>query len=291
MSAMAESRSKTQFNDQQRAEIFRRGRGVCAFCGKNLWILDEGISPFCDQDWADHIRPVTRKGESSVKNGICACSSCNSKKSNNTRDKSYILTQQGRPSYYHFLWTRAEFDPALANRLSRHSKLEEKDWLLNRAFSNAFWHMSNLWEGIDRKRKKRHWYGASWRFLGKWRRALGYLEPSKAIRDLKRRGLIRCHTRSDVKIMVSFCSAGSQEECFRVLDHLYEHYRDSRTAWFRFANASTIRQKKAILASARRKQTVSRATCVAMAQYLRVYSRYPELLPSRNDPDSIYVDG
>ena len=287
---MAQLRRKTQFNDQQRAEIFRRGRGVCAFCGKNLWILDLGISPFSDQDWADHIRPVTRKGDSSVANGICACSTCNSKKSNNSRDKSYILTANGRPSYYYYLWTRPQFDEALADCLSRHSELELKDWFLNRAFSNAFWHMSNLWEAVNRKRRKKHWYGASWKLLMKWKRELGDIEPAKAVHDLKRRGLIPLRARSDIKHMIAVCTASTKTECFRALDQLCQFYRDSRTAWFRFANALSLRQKRSVLASTMRKRHISQSTRFAMRQYLKVYSKHPDLLPSRKDEDSLYVE-
>src|SRR5438105_4591366 len=91
------------FSDQPRAEIFAEGKGTCAFCGHNLWILSSGISPFWHQDWADHIKPLSRTGASTRDNGICSCSSCNSKKSSNSRDKEYLLTQQGRPSYYGFI--------------------------------------------------------------------------------------------------------------------------------------------------------------------------------------------
>lgn len=287
---MAKSRTKTQFNDQQRAEIFRRGRGVCAFCGKNLWILDEGISPFSDQDWADHIRPVTSKGESSEGNGICACSTCNSKKSNNSRDKLYILTKNGRPSYYHYVWSRAQLDETMADSLSRHSELELKDWFLNRAFSNAFWHMNNLWEAVNRKRRKKHWYGASWTFLKKWKRELGDMKPAEAVRDLRRRGLIPFHARSDIKQMTAVCTAGTKTECFRALDQLYEFFRDSHTAWFRFANALSLRQKRSVLASTMRKRHISQSTRFAMRQYLKVYSKHPDLLPSRKDEDSLYVE-
>lgn len=64
------------FSDKDRAIIFVRDRATCAFSGKNLWILDQGIIHF-DWDWVDHIKPYSKGGKTDSSNGMLASSKYN----------------------------------------------------------------------------------------------------------------------------------------------------------------------------------------------------------------------
>ena len=48
---------RTEFTENQKAEIFSRDRATCAFSGISLWFLDVGIGSNWQVDWVDHILP------------------------------------------------------------------------------------------------------------------------------------------------------------------------------------------------------------------------------------------
>lgn len=275
------------FNDQLRSEIFAEGRGTCAFCGYNLWILSSGISPFWQQDWADHITPRSRKGSSKRDNGICACYSCNSKKSSNSRDKDYLLTRQGRPSYNAFVWRWDRIDERIAAQLQLLSRLQPVDWYFNRALTTSFNHMDNEFYGEGKKRGRSFWFGSAWRFLKDWRKQLDRLERvGKKPPSFENRGLVPNTKRPDVRLMLSLRDAKTKEATFNILDRLNRFYQATCNAWYRFAISTTLNGKKAVMARAARNQYVTMAAKNAMRDYVRVYAKYGSLLPSKRDKES-----
>ena len=51
--------------DAMRAKVFARDKGICAFSGLSLWILDYS-TPISHHDWVDHVRPASRGGKKNV---------------------------------------------------------------------------------------------------------------------------------------------------------------------------------------------------------------------------------
>ena len=281
------TKSKGQFNDQQRAQIFAEGKGTCAFCGHNLWILSFGISPFWEQDWADHIKPSSRRGTSTHDNGICSCCSCNTKKSSNSRDKAYLLTKLGRPTYFGFVWRRHRIDETIATQLQMLSRLQPVDWYFNRALTNSFWHMANEFEGEKKKRGKKYWLGAAWRFLKKWRKQMDRLERAgEKLPSFENRGLVPKPKRADVRLVLSLRDAQTEKAAFKILDSLNRFYQATCNAWYRFAISTTLNGKRAVLARATRNRFVTMSATDAMRQYVSAYARHPSLLPSKMDEES-----
>lgn len=74
MPYLATKDKKREFNDEQRAAIFRLGKGKCARCGKKL---DEN-----GEYHADHIKPHSKGGKTCIANGQLLCRICNLKKGN-----------------------------------------------------------------------------------------------------------------------------------------------------------------------------------------------------------------
>ena len=82
---------RIEFTEAQKALIYARDRATCAFSGLSLWLLDIGIRPNWDMDWVDHILPSASGGNASLDNGICASSTFNAKKRDNTSDNVFFV--------------------------------------------------------------------------------------------------------------------------------------------------------------------------------------------------------
>ena len=65
---------KREFTEEQRAAIYRLGKGKCAKCGKKV---DEN-----SEFHADHKKPYSRGGKTCISNGQILCRTCNLKKGN-----------------------------------------------------------------------------------------------------------------------------------------------------------------------------------------------------------------
>jgi hypothetical protein len=126
---------RTDFSDKQKSLIYERDRAICAFSGKSLWILDYGVNPLWDMDWADHIKPSKRGGESSLKNGICSGAFFNSKKRDNSWDNIYFF-KDGKPTS-HYYFVHGEISENLGKILIRNKSIHFSDWYLNRAFAGS----------------------------------------------------------------------------------------------------------------------------------------------------------
>ncbi|PMC75441.1 MULTISPECIES: HNH endonuclease [unclassified Brachybacterium] len=85
--------------------IHQRDHFTCAYCGRSV-----SRAPACEALLAtvDHIMPVSRGGESSWLNLVCACRECNNRKADRTPEEA------GMPLRF------APYDPAVAYRVGGH---------------------------------------------------------------------------------------------------------------------------------------------------------------------------
>ena len=75
--------SKRSFTPAQMEDIFDNSNGKCYFCHKKL--VYGNFEKGDRGAWhCDHLIPFSRGGVSTVANGVAACFSCNSKKSDST---------------------------------------------------------------------------------------------------------------------------------------------------------------------------------------------------------------
>ena len=157
--------------DKLRAAVFARDKGICAFSGLSLWLLDYGTAPFGQPDWPDHIRPVSSGGKDAVDNLVCASYFHNRKKLNNGSDRSYLF-RDGRPTA-DFFWTHGELSDAQATALRRHACLTETDWYFNRALYNVRIGLHDEATGFIAVRDRDYWLAAARKRLVAWRRLSG----------------------------------------------------------------------------------------------------------------------
>jgi hypothetical protein len=206
---------KTGFTESDKAAIFVRDKGTCCFTGKSLWLLDYGATPFWEQDWADHIVPASRRGDSTLKNGVCASYTSNHTKSNNGRDTGYLL-REGTPTDY-FARYVGPVPPALQAQLIRLSGLRVSDWYFNRCLAAIF-------IGFDNRREKsgysRDWVKTGWNFLVKYQR----LVTRHTIESMEARGIILRPMRADMRLMLRLRSVFDESEYYCLAESLFKIY-------------------------------------------------------------------
>lgn len=234
--------SRKNFTDSQKAEIFVRDRAVCAFSGKSLWLLDYGISPTFDIDWVDHIKPASKGGGNNIENGICASSFYNSKKSNNSRDTSYLF-HNGRPTsefYYHF-----EIVPAaVADHLHRFSTARKSDWYFNRALSRFMFGLEwivNEKHGTTYVRDDKYFSKSALKMLNMWR------TQSKNDLSFEKRGLVDVEASEDQKLLLAFRDLTTEDEIVDYMHTNYVWYENGRLAIDELANAVTKQGIQAVV--------------------------------------------
>jgi hypothetical protein len=123
---------RIEFTENQKAQIYSRDRATCAFSGLSLWLLDTGIRPNWDMDWVDHIRPSAAGGDASLGNGICASSTFNAKKRDNTSDNVFFVQFGNITEDY--LRVFGVPPSTLIEQLDRLKNLESSDWFFNRLY-------------------------------------------------------------------------------------------------------------------------------------------------------------
>ena len=143
-------KKRTEFNWDQKAQIFARDRATCVYSGKSLWLLDYGASPLYEWNWVDHLNPSRRGGGADITNGVCASYTYNMKKRANGADNKLWIESldpedpdsRSIPSEHYFFYF-GELDPHLARQLIRLSKIEPSDWYFNQAVSQLMLACSN----------------------------------------------------------------------------------------------------------------------------------------------------
>lgn len=80
-----ETRELADFTEEQKKQIFKRDKFRCVICGKGL---QDGI-----ELQADHIKPKSRGGKATIKNGQTLCAM------HNFRKKNYNQTETGKKMF------------------------------------------------------------------------------------------------------------------------------------------------------------------------------------------------
>ena len=231
--------------DKTRAAVFARDKGICAFSGVSLWMLDYGTAPFGHPDWPDHVVPASRGGKDTLDNLVCASFFQNSKKRNNGSDKSYLFLN-GVPTE-DFYWTHGELSEVQAEVLRCHACIQEPDWYFNRALFNIRVALNNEANGAVVRRGRDYWLASAAKRLATWRT----LSDDTSSRSFVRRGLVRYPASPDVRLMLSLANA-EPGKLVGVYRSLLRHYRANRTTLDRFCRARTERSRAEVVAAARR---------------------------------------
>jgi hypothetical protein len=268
--------------DKLRAAVFARDKGICAFSGLSLWLLDYGTSPIGEPDWPDHIVPVSRGGKDELDNLVCASHFYNRKKLNNGADRSYLFLN-GRPTE-HFFWTYGELSEAQATILRRHACLSETDWYFNRALFNIRVALGNEADRVEATRDRTYWLRSATKRLKTWRSLSGPVGAASFIR----RGLVRYPSAPDVRLMLLLAIA-DEREIISIYRQLLRHYRANVQALDRFCRAGTNAARRKVLSSASRTAATRPllAPLRASAERLSCGSIGP--LADRSDP--VFVAG
>jgi hypothetical protein len=212
---------RTDFSNKQKAQIYERDRAICAFSGKSLWILDYGVNPLWDYDWADHIKPSKRGGESSLENGICSGSFFNKKKRDNSWDNIYFF-KDGKPtSNYYFVY--GEIPASLGKILIRNKKIHFSDWYLNRAFASFM-----IMMGQNRRKNRgktdirgeEYYAKASLKMLNEWRK----IAAREKVEKLEDRSLVPTPVNFDQNELLSLREIHTVKEIIDKAVSLYPVY-------------------------------------------------------------------
>jgi hypothetical protein len=227
---------RTDFSDKQKSLIYERDRAICAFSGKSLWILDYGINPLWDMDWADHIKPSIRGGKSSLENGICAGAFFNSKKRDNSWDNIYFF-KDGKPTS-HYYFVHGEISENLGKILVRNKTIHFSDWYLNRAFARFMLiirHNRRKNKGKTDARGEEYYAKASLKMLDEWRK----ITEREKVEKLEDRGLVPTPANSDQHELLSLRDIHTVEEIIDKAESLYPMYDASCDAINRLSEITT----------------------------------------------------
>ena len=249
-------------NDRLRAAVFARDKGICAFSGLSLWMLDFGASPFSHPDWVDHIVPASRGGSDKLDNLISASFFHNSKKLNNSRDRSYLF-QNGVPTE-EFYFRIGELSQQQSELLVRNARLIESDWYFNRALFNISVALGNDSGGFEAVRGRDYWINSAYKRLETWRRLTNGAGPSWFMR----RGLVRYPRAPDVRLMLSLTQAG-QDELRKAYGKLLKHYRANCVAVERLARSRTRQERIRAWQIARTSRFITAPTLEAIRSSVR----------------------
>ena len=234
---------RTDFSDEQRAEIFVLDRATCSYSGRSLWIADYGIDPNYAIDWADHLIPSSRGGKSTVENGATASWLYNYLRGSNRQ--RLLLFNRGFPTSDHTVHIGV-IDRAIAGRLRKFRRLHISDWFLNR----AMWH---IWIGMALEHERRQGYKrsrdysyyarAGFNSLTKWRR----LVERDSVASLEQRRLCPRAPEPDQSHMLEIRLATSELSLRRMMKELFPLYHAAASAVFSLSEADTAKQVEAAL--------------------------------------------
>jgi hypothetical protein len=228
--------------DRLRAAAFARDKGICAFSGLSVWILDHGTAPFWHPDWADHIYPVSRGGKDHLDNLVCASYFHNVKKLNNSADRVYLF-RNGLPTEEYF-YTYGELSSSQANLLKSHSALTESDWYFNRALYNLLIAVET--GGLGRTRTPEYWIRSAFKRLERWRSVAEQPYSESFIT----RGLVRFSRAPDVLLMLSVAEA-EMIDLARIVRRLAQYYNANDSTLRAFLSAKSHERRTAILERAK----------------------------------------
>jgi hypothetical protein len=248
--------------DQIRAAVYARDKAICAFSGLSLWLLDFGSAPHGQPDWVDHIRPASRGGSDTLDNLVCASHFYNRKKLTNSSDTKYLFS--GGKATEELFWSHGCLSIEQASTLVRHAAIDQSDWYFNRALFNLRVAMHDQWCCFPAKRSARYWQNAALRRLVTWKRLSGDRGPGSFIK----RGLVRFPKAPDVKLMLQLASISTEDELRAIYRQLLRFYQANATALERFSLARDDAHRRAILAAAQKRHSVTEPLLAALRTHL-----------------------
>ncbi len=209
----------SNFTDAQKAALYVRDRAICAYSGETLWILDSGATPYFPVDWADHVVPVTRGGESSLENGVCASWQHNKAKRDSLTPPPRLF-YAGKPTT-HFTKVYGEIPVHLSKYLKRLEVLHHSDWYFNRAMFRLLLGVHYLHNGKGvRSRDDLYYASATLKAIKTWRR----LVASENIPQLEDRKLAPKAPSPDQQLMLDVRSAESVDTIRKIMKRLLPSY-------------------------------------------------------------------
>lgn len=232
---------RLEFTDKQKAFIFQRDKGLCAFSGKILWILHYWASYLYDEDWVDHIKPAMKWWDNSTENWICASSFFNAKKKDNSHDNKYLFFAWKTTEYFYIAnWY---FNEELSNYITNIPKLKISDWYFNRALSKLMVWVDTLCNNTDKKwnpikRDVNYWCSASFKKLKEWRK----ISKNELYTDFINRLNINIELLwDDQKIMLEIINANNVDDIINIANKLLNYYKNSIKY---FKEINNIKNKK-----------------------------------------------
>lgn len=209
---------RENFTDRDKAKLYEQGKAICAFCGTDLWHFRQAINPHAEHDWADHVRPSSRGGGRLLENGVTACSGCNVKKGDNTRDRDYLFSN-GRPTEEYLL--RFDYlNPVVQATIRANAQVHWTDWYFNRAVCHLSTAVSEEWRlirGLDpAKRTPAYWAGAAMKRAREWRR---YREKGGVVHPFER-GLAPVEFEADHALILGLFDCETVEQAVEIAKQL-----------------------------------------------------------------------
>lgn len=223
-------KKRSEFTQNQKAEIFVRDRATCAFSGISLWMFDNGLKSNWRIDWVDHILPSVKGGSNDLDNGVCASGFFNSKKKTNTSDNLYFVKCGCLTEHY----SRVFGTPpkALMEQLSRLKNLEVADWFINRCISNVFegylCRCDKEFKGIDYKRTDDYWFNSAWKRLQIFHKKKGA--------SLQERELIKKPMPFGCDKLLLLENIDDENDFYKWVNQNYAAFRESYKALFEYFN-------------------------------------------------------
>ena len=239
---MSSHRKRSNFTETQKADIYVRDHATCAFSGISLWIFDYGIRRNYQMDWADHIKPSARGGDSTLENGICASHTFNAKKKDNGSDNIFFF-KNGKitPAYVETFGCAPDY---VLEDLERRSNLLPADWFLNRAITNTFigfeWRCDLEFQGIQYKRDDTYWFKSAFRRLNVSKRK----NPSSSIVE---RQLLPPEIPFGTELLLDIESVTTEQQFKDWAESVWPSYRASVKAFHTFSLAETAHEQDEVL--------------------------------------------
>ncbi|MBI5748465.1 MAG: hypothetical protein HZA00_05010 [Nitrospinae bacterium] len=238
--------NRIEFTDRQKADIFKRDRGICCFSGKSLWILDYGACPTFDIDWVDHIKPANKGGTACLENGICSSYFYNYKKRDNSADKQYLF-EEGKPTP-HFYYFYEAIPKDIARNLHRFKNLHYSDWHFNRSLfrlmlATIFMFDPYSISGNIRSRDDNYYAKSSFKILEEWKKII----TSEEVPSFESRSLLPSNISDDQKLMLDIVYARSSGDVRKTAKKLLPYYRDNFKAIELFIKSQTEKEANKVL--------------------------------------------
>lgn len=231
---------RLEFSDKQKALIFQRDRGLCAFSGKILWVLHYWASSLWDIDWVDHIKPAIKWWDNSIENWICASSFYNSKKKDNSYDNKYLfINWLPTDNFYYSYWYISH---ELSNYIIQFQNIHYSDWYLNRALFSLMCAVENLFNPYTIGWKKsirdyNYYCKSSVKRLNEWK-----IENIDIENFIGRLSIDINKLGDDQKLMIDFLNSTNFEDIVDIAYKLLPYYKNSKIYFRELLNIKSIEQ-------------------------------------------------